>query len=103
MQASSRPQPLSSPQHAKLKDMVLTLELPDEIALALAGAGQPNPARFALEALALEGYRDNRLTQKQVGEILGFSRIQTEDFLSAHSAPYDYDPAQLAGEAEALE
>ena len=45
--------------------MVLRLEVPDEIARALSGAGQADPQRFALEALAVEGYRENRLTQKQ--------------------------------------
>ena len=52
-------------------------------------------ARHALEALAVDGYREHRLTQKQVGELLGFSRIQAEDFLAAHFDLYDYDPVQL--------
>ena len=82
--------------------MVLTLEVPDEIARALSGAGQADPQRFALEALAVEGYRENRLTQKQVGEILGLSRIETEDFLSRHADPGDYEPDRLAREAESL-
>jgi hypothetical protein len=82
--------------------MVLTLEVPDEIARALSGAEHANPQRFALEALALEGYRENRMAQKQVGEILGFSRIQTEDFLSRHADPGDYEPDRLARETEPL-
>jgi len=82
--------------------MVLTLEVPDEIARALAGAGHADPQRFALEAVAAEGYRENRLTQKQVGEILGLSRIETEDFLARHADPGDYEPGRLAREAESL-
>ncbi len=82
--------------------MVLTLEVPDEIARALSGAGHADPQRFALEALAVEGYRENRLTQKQVGEVLGLSRIQTEDFLACHADPGDYEPDRLAREAESL-
>lgn len=58
--------------------------------------------RQALEALALDGYRENRLTQKQVGELLNLSRIQTEDFLAADLDLYDYDPAELSREAEQL-
>jgi hypothetical protein len=42
------------------------------------------------------------LTQKQVGEILGLSRIETEDFLSRHADPGDYEPDRLAREAESL-
>ena len=82
--------------------MVLTLEVPDEIARALSGAEHADPHRFALEAVAAEGYRDNRLTQKQVGEILGLSRIQTEDFLALHADMVDYEPGELARETESM-
>lgn len=82
--------------------MVLTLEVPDEIARALTGGGHADPQRFALEAVAAEGFRENRLTQKQVGEILGLSRIETEDFLARHADPGDYEPGRLAREAESL-
>ena len=82
--------------------MVLTLEVPDEIARALSGASHADPRRFALEAVALEGYRESRLTQKQVGEFLGLSRIQTEDFLALHADPGDYEPDRLAREAGSL-
>jgi hypothetical protein len=62
--------------------MVFTLDVPDDIARALtAGTERGLPSR-ALQALALVGYRDHQLTQKQVGDLLGLSRIQTEDFLS---------------------
>ncbi len=82
--------------------MVLTLEVPDEIAWALSGAGHTDPQRFALEALAVEGYRENHLTQKQVGEVLGLSRIETEDFLARHTNPGDCEPGQLTRETASL-
>jgi len=41
----------------------------------------------ALEAIALEGYRDQTLTLYQVSEMLGFSRVETEDFLGQHHVP----------------
>jgi len=82
--------------------MVLTLEVPDDIAQALSGAGHADPQRFALQAVAAEGYRKNRLTQKQVGEVLGLSRIQAEDFLACHADPDEYEPDRLAREAESL-
>ena len=40
--------------------------------------------RRALEALALEGYREQILTLYQVSEMLGLSRVETEDFLGRH-------------------
>jgi len=81
--------------------MTLTLDLPDEIAAQLAAAGQ-ELSRAAVEALAIEGYRRGALTQLHVGHLLGMSRIQAEDFLAEHIAVYDYDPAELRREAEAL-
>ena len=66
--------------------MILSVELPDSFAhqMHLEGAqGQ----RRALEALALDGYRAGELSQGQVGELLGMSFHQTEEFLKAHDAP----------------
>jgi hypothetical protein len=82
--------------------MVVTLHLPDSIARALSDHSDRDLTRRALEAIAVIGYREQRLTQKQVGELLGLSRIQTEDFLVAHLALYDYDPSELTREAEQL-
>jgi len=56
----------------------------------------------ALEALAIEGYRRGTLTQAHVGRLLGFARIQTEDFQAEHVVLYNYDPAELRREAEVL-
>ena len=82
--------------------MVVTLDLPDNIARALTDHSDRDLPRRALEALAIDGYREERLTQKQVGELLGLSRIQTEDFLAAHLDLYDYEPSELTREAEQL-
>jgi len=81
--------------------MILTLDIPDEIAAQLGAAG-PELSRTAVEALAIEGYRRGALTQLHVGRMLGMSRIQAEDFLAEHVALYDYPPAELRREAEAL-
>lgn len=88
------------PRYAK--EMVVTIELPDDIARSLATESAPDLARQILEGFALEGYREERFTQKQVGELLGLSRIQTEDFLAAHLPLYSYDPAELARELKDL-
>lgn len=63
--------------------MKLTLQIPDSIAARLKSAGG-DLSRQALEALALEGYRDQALTTFEVSEMLGLSRIEAEDFLGNH-------------------
>jgi hypothetical protein len=63
--------------------MEVTLHIPDDVAKKLAAAGG-DVSRRALEALALEGYRQHALTLYQISEMLGLSRIETEDFLGQH-------------------
>jgi predicted HTH domain antitoxin len=63
----------------------LTLRIPDEIAAKLSTAG--NISRRALEALAADAYRDHLLTLYEISELLGFSRIEAEDFLGRHQVP----------------
>jgi predicted HTH domain antitoxin len=81
--------------------MTLTLDIPDEIAASISGAGR-NLSRAALEALAVESYGRGELSQAQVGRLLGLSRVQTEDFLAERLALYDYDPTELRREMETL-
>jgi predicted HTH domain antitoxin len=64
----------------------ITLHIPDEVAKRLSAAGE-DLSRRAIEAIALEGYREQTLTLYQVSEMLGFSRIETEDFLGRHHVP----------------
>jgi predicted HTH domain antitoxin len=66
--------------------MDVTLHIPDEVARRLSAAGR-DVSRLASEAVALEGYRDHILTLYQVSEMLGLSRIETEDFLGQHQVP----------------
>jgi len=82
--------------------MVVTLDLPDSIARSLTDHSDRDLTRRALEALAIDGYLEQRLTRKQIGELLGLSRVQTEDFLAAHLDLVDYDPSELTREAEQL-
>ena len=65
--------------------MEVTLHLPDDVAQRLAAGG--DVSRRALEALALQGYRDQALTLYQVSEMLGLTRVETEDFLGQHDVP----------------
>jgi predicted HTH domain antitoxin len=76
--------------------MQITVELPSDI------ARHPNGAREALEALVIEGYRSRQLSQRDAGQILGLSRIETENFLAGHTVLYDYSIDELEAEAELL-
>ena len=48
------------------RDMQITVELPDDL------TQHADPAREALEALAIEGYRTGALTQHKTRLLLGF-------------------------------
>ena len=74
--------------------MEVTLHIPDDVAQRLSAAGG-DVSRLALEALALEGYRDQTLTLYQISEMLGLSRVETEDFLGQH-----HIPLSVIGEAD---
>lgn len=83
--------------------MDIKLQIPDEIAQRLSSSGVDIPRR-AIEALALEGYRDQSLTLFQVSELLGLSRIETEDFLGQHQVPLSNpEEADLDREAQIFE
>jgi predicted HTH domain antitoxin len=71
---------------AKLGDMEVKLHIPDDVAKRLSARGG-DVSRRALEAIALEGYREQTLTLYQVSEMLGLSRVETEDFLGRHHVP----------------
>ena len=53
------------------------------------------PRRELLEAFALEGYRLEKLSHHQIGEMLGFDYWQTEEFLTRHEAKRPYTLADL--------
>jgi len=69
--------------------MQITLDIPNDLAVALSASGQ-DPARAALEAIALEAYRQQRLTGYQLRTLLGISsRYELDGFLKKHQV-YDY-------------
>jgi predicted HTH domain antitoxin len=83
--------------------MEVTLHIPDDIAKRLSAAGG-DVSRRALEAIALEGYREHTLTLYQISEMLGLSRVETEDFLGQHHIPLAViDEAELDREAALFE
>ena len=83
--------------------MEVTLHIPDDIAKRLSAAGG-DVSRGALEAIALEGYREHTLTLYQISEMLDLSRVETEDFLGQHHIPLAViDEAELDREAARFE
>jgi hypothetical protein len=65
--------------------MLVSVEIPDSFARQLHLDG-PESSRRALEIFALEGYRTLELSRRQVGELLGLSFYETEDFLKRNHA-----------------
>jgi hypothetical protein len=70
----------------------LIVHIPDDLAERLrAGA---DLERKALEALAVEGYRDGRLTTPELRRLLGFAtRLEVDVFLKQRGV---FDPTTLA-------
>ena len=80
--------------------MTIELQLPDDVARDLSSA-DVDLSRVALESLALEGYRDGRLSEEQVRRLLGFeSRFEVHAFLKKHHTPLDYSMADLVRDLE---
>ena len=66
--------------------MEVRLHIPDDIAKRLSAVGG-DVSRRALEAVAIEGFREQTLTLYQVSEMLGLSRDEMEEFLGRHQVP----------------
>ena len=80
----------------------IAVDVPDEIAKQLENAWS-DVSRGALEALALEGYRDGTLSRDQVGQLLGFSLWETEAFLKQRQAYLQYAKEDLALDRRVLD
>jgi predicted HTH domain antitoxin len=76
----------------------ITVELPNDL------AQHPDPAREAVEALAIAGYRSGKLTAFQASRLLGFStRFDFEGFLKQRNIlDHAYDAEDLEADVEAL-
>ena len=72
----------------------VTVEIPDQFVQHLVPAGR-DAARSLLEESVAGAYRDSRLTQEQVRQLLGFgTRMQVDAFLQQHEI-YDYTVEDL--------
>jgi len=83
--------------------MEVTLHIPDEIAKQLSREGG-DISRHVLEAFAIEGYRKQTLTLYQISQMLGLTRIETEDLLGHNQVPLaEITTADLDREAALFE
>ena len=81
--------------------MQVTVEMPDQVARQW-GETPDTVGRHVMEDAAIEGYRAGRLTQRQVGAMLGLDYWQTEAFLNEHAVPLNYSAADLAADNATL-
>jgi hypothetical protein len=79
----------------------VNIRLPDEVAHAL-GENAEAVARRILENAAVESYRAGRLSQRQVGEMLGFDFWQAERFLAENRVLMNYGSSELEMDRAAL-
>jgi len=79
----------------------LTIELPEDVLQALTNQCEDLP-RYALEALAVEGYRSGALTETQIKRMLGYeSRLHVHALLKEHGVPYRYSAADVSDDLQA--
>ncbi len=82
--------------------MVVQLQVPDDIAEKLVEKWSDLP-RCALEALAVDAYREGVLTAYEVQRLLGLSsRWKTEEFLKQSGANLGYTEEDLHEDATTL-
>lgn len=83
--------------------MNVTVEIPDDIAGRLSVGG--DLSRRALEALALEEYKNGHLTETELQRLLGFgTRYKLDGFLKSHGVLIDdYTIEDLNREVETLQ
>lgn len=81
--------------------MQVTLTIPADLAAQLISAGK-DPSREAIEALAVEGYRTERLTEAEVRQMLGYeTRMQVHGLLAEHNVNLHYSLADLEQDIDA--
>ncbi|MEQ1912669.1 MAG: UPF0175 family protein [Vicinamibacterales bacterium] len=80
--------------------MRISLDIPDDLVQQLADKGQ-DLSRAALEAVAIDAYRMNRITGLQLRTLLNIpSRYELDGFLKHHGVPLDYTIDDFDREAE---
>lgn len=78
--------------------MSITIDLPEQIEKAVPGAKQA-----ALVGIAVEGYRNHKLTVGQVGKLLGVSRWEAEQILGKNGCKWDMTAGEIEADVRAIE
>jgi predicted HTH domain antitoxin len=82
--------------------MEVTINLPEDVVKVFSANGE-NIEREVLEATALEGYREGKLSQAQVRRMLGYQTdMQVDAFLKEHKVYLEYDLNDIKRETEFL-
>lgn len=80
--------------------MRISIDLPDDVVARLVDAGQ-DLSRAALEALAIDAYRMNRITGHQLRQLLDLpSRYDLDGVLKRHGVPLEYSLDEFEREGE---
>jgi predicted HTH domain antitoxin len=82
--------------------MDIVIPIPDGIELQLEAAFGRDLAQAAREALAIEGYRTERLSLGQVAELLCVSTTEADRFLKERDVPLPYTFEDVFRDREAL-
>jgi Uncharacterised protein family (UPF0175) len=82
--------------------MNVTVQIPDDLAKRLAASGG-DLSRRALEAFALEEYKNGHLTKPELRQLLGYeTRAMLDGFLKAHAVFEEYTLEDLEQERRDL-
>ena len=83
--------------------MEITLNIPEELVAQIIPAGK-DPSRAALEAMAIEGYRANRLSEFEVRQLLGLeTSLQVHALLKEYGAYLQYSLSDLEVDLQAAD
>ena len=83
--------------------MNVIMEIPDDLAQRLSADGG-DLSRRALEALAADEYKHDRLTKPELQRFLGIeTSFQLDEFLRAHDVWIEYTPEDAERERRGLE
>ena len=81
--------------------MQITFDIPDDLAAQIASGGE-DLSRAALEALAVEGYRAERISESGIRRLLGFgTRMEVHAFLKDRGVYLNYSLRDLDRDREA--
>ena len=70
--------------------MSITIDLPEQIEKAV-----PDAKRAALVGIAVEAYRNDKLTIGQVGKLLGVSHWEAEQILGRNGCKWDMSVEEI--------